>query len=385
MALQGIDRALPIIHGAQGCTFLGKVLLTKHFREPISLASSKLFVEDVVLGSEEKLATAIEGFIEKNSPALIGVLTSGLSEVKGDDVKAVVRSLEIGVGTKSLKTRIVHIPTPDYDGGLETGYAKTIEKIVSSLEFGVGRSEKNSINIIAGSHLTPADVGELREIVEAFGMKAVILPDLSALDGSRQIFSPLASGGTTMEELASLPDASYTVALGMSMEPAAKLLQQKFGIAYRMFDGISGLSDSDRLMQFLAEVSGQPVPRRYERQRRILVDTMRDAHALFGSKKICIALEPDLAVQTSKWLDEMGAIVQLAVVPTLSEAADRIHAREVRIGDLFSITGISMCLSPTPTQRARRDYSGPRSMKWGSRYIKPSDTLRRSRSAIGEQ
>src|SRR3990172_9051767 len=34
MALQGIDRALPVIHGAQGCTFLGKVLLTKHFREP---------------------------------------------------------------------------------------------------------------------------------------------------------------------------------------------------------------------------------------------------------------------------------------------------------------------------------------------------------------
>ncbi len=39
MALQGIDRALPLIHGAQGCTFLGKVLLTKHFREPIALVS----------------------------------------------------------------------------------------------------------------------------------------------------------------------------------------------------------------------------------------------------------------------------------------------------------------------------------------------------------
>src|SRR5208337_4959052 len=84
IALQGIDRALPIIHGAQGCTFLGKVLLTKHFRDPIALATSKLFVEDVVMGSEEKLAQTIEGFIEKNDPALIGVLTSGLSEVKGD-------------------------------------------------------------------------------------------------------------------------------------------------------------------------------------------------------------------------------------------------------------------------------------------------------------
>ena len=69
MALQGIDGALPIIHGAQGCTFLGKVLLTKHFREPIALASSKLFVEDVVMGSEEKLIKTVTGFIEKNDPA----------------------------------------------------------------------------------------------------------------------------------------------------------------------------------------------------------------------------------------------------------------------------------------------------------------------------
>jgi nitrogenase molybdenum-iron protein alpha/beta subunit len=66
---------------------------------------------------------------------------------------------------------------------------------------------------------------------------------------------------------------------------------------------------------------------------------MRDAHFYFGGGKICIALEPDLAVQTSKWLDEMGATVELAVIPTLSDAADRIRAREVRIGDLHSIMG----------------------------------------------
>ena len=86
MALQGIDRALPIIHGAQGCTFLGKVLLTKHFREPIALAGTKLFAEDVVMGSDEKLVECVTGFIEKNAPDLIGVLTSGLVEVKGDDI-----------------------------------------------------------------------------------------------------------------------------------------------------------------------------------------------------------------------------------------------------------------------------------------------------------
>ena len=140
IALQGVDRALPIIHGAQGCTFLGKVLLTKHFREPIALTTSKLFVEDVVMGSEEKLAKTIEEFIAKNNPALVGVLTSGLSEVKGDDVKAVVRSQETGVGSKSFSTRIIHVATPDYDGGLETGYARAVEAVIGIADCGMRNS-----------------------------------------------------------------------------------------------------------------------------------------------------------------------------------------------------------------------------------------------------
>ncbi len=335
MALQGIDKALPIIHGAQGCTFLGKVLLTRHFREPIALSSSKLFVEDVVMGSEEKLTKTIDGFIEKNSPSLIGVLTSGLSEVKGDDVARVVRQFNI----QHSICDVIHVSTPDYDGGLESGYARALEKIVSSLEFGVGRSELEQINILAGSHLTPADFSEVRQIVESFGLKAIMLPDLSALDGSRQGLSPLSAGGTTMQEVRAMDQSVFTLALGMSMGPAARLLHQKFSIPYRVFDGISGLADSERLMQTLTEVSRRPVSGKYERHRRILVDAMRDAHFFFGDKKVCLALEPDLAVQTSKWLDEMGATVELAVVPTLSDAADHICAREVRIGGLFSIKG----------------------------------------------
>ena len=133
--------------------------------------------------------------------------------------------------------------------------------------------------------------------------------------------------------------ADFTIALGMSMEPAARLLHQRFGIDYSVFDGISGITGSDRLMRTLSELSNRPVPGKYERQRKILVDAMRDAHVFYGSKKFCIALEPDLAVQTSAWLDEMGATVELSVIPTLSNAADRIRAWEVQLGDLFSIQG----------------------------------------------
>src|SRR5208283_4386574 len=91
IAMQGVDKALPVIHGAQGCTFLAKVLLTKHFREPIALAGTKQFAEDIIMGSEENIISAVEGFIEKQGPAVVGILSSGLSDVKGDDISAVAK------------------------------------------------------------------------------------------------------------------------------------------------------------------------------------------------------------------------------------------------------------------------------------------------------
>jgi len=66
---------------------------------------------------------------------------------------------------------------------------------------------------------------------------------------------------------------------------------------------------------------------------------MRDAHFYYGSKRIVLALEPDLSVQTSKWLGEMGAVVSLAVIPASAPSAERIRAEQVLIGDLFSIGG----------------------------------------------
>ncbi len=348
IAFQGVHRALPVIHGAQGCGFLGKVLMTKHFREPVALATTKLFVENVVLGSEDILVKTMEGFIEKNAPDVIGVLTSGLCEVKGDDVGRAVGSLQSAVDSREGNTRILHVRTPDYDGGLESGYARAVEAIIKSAEGGAfdpssGRglrsADEKQINILVGSHLTPADVTELRDIIESFGLRPFILPDLSALDGSRQSFSPLAEGGTTVEDIQAMSSSDLTLAVGTSMEPAAKMLKDSCGIEYRVIEGLCGLQDTDRLMAILSEVSGRPTHRRYDRQRRILVDGMRDAHVFYGKKKVCLALEPDLALQTSRWLDEMGARVELAVIPTLAASADRILARSVELGDLFSIRG----------------------------------------------
>ena len=310
IAFQGIDRALPIIHGAQGCTFLGKVLLTKHFREPIALASTKLFTENVVMGSEENIMKTVNGFVEKNRPDVIGILTSGLSEVKGDDVSGIVKQLQ----AEHHQCNILNVSTPDYEGGLETGYAKAVEALLQftpslALPHQGGGMGGGQINILVGSHLTPADFTEVRDIIESFGLKPIMLPDLSALDGSRQGFSALSTGGTEIDEIRNMGSSGFTIAIGASMESAAMILKERFGIEYRVFEGISGLKDTDMFMEALSMLSGKQVPAKYGRQRRILIDGMRDAHFYYGNKKICVALEPDLSMQTVHWLEDMGAEV----------------------------------------------------------------------------
>ncbi len=341
IAFQGVHNALPIIHGAQGCSFLGKVLITNHFREPIALASTKLFAEDVIMGSDESLVKVIQSFVDKDHPDVIGILSSGLSEVKGDDVAGTIKALKM---PSMRPTALVHISTPDYDGGLETGYARAVEELLSLADSTLHPidgmiSFDKQINVLVGSHLTPADFTELREIMESFGLNPIILPDLSALDGSRQGFSAIAIGGTKLGEVKAMRLSSFTIAIGASMETAAKTLEEKFGIDYRLFDSISGLRDTDTFMELLSNLSQKPIPAKYDRQRRVLIDGMRDAHSYLSGRKICLALEPDLSIQTSRWLYEAGSDVDLAVLPTPSISTKKILAKDTTVSDLFSIDG----------------------------------------------
>ncbi|MHB8840394.1 MAG: nitrogenase component 1 [Candidatus Aquicultor sp.] len=308
-----MHNALPVIHGAQGCSFLAKVLLTKHFREPISLASTKLLTEDVVMGDEETLANVVKGFADKNDPDVIAIISSGLSEVKGDDVSSVIKNK---ITSSRSKPAIIHIPTVDYRGGLEDGYAKAVEGLLilaGNIVFPVSEQQaKKQVNVLAGPHLTPADFTELREIIESFDLHPIFLPDLSCLDGSRQDFTALTSGGTRTSEIRAMGVSSFTLAVGASMDAPARGLRDRFRIDYQVFESISGLEDTNRFMQALSQLSGQSIPRKHERNRNILIDGMRDAHFYYGGAHFCLALEPDLTVQTARWIHEMGAEIEYA-------------------------------------------------------------------------
>ncbi|PKQ29731.1 MAG: nitrogenase iron-molybdenum cofactor biosynthesis protein NifN [Actinobacteria bacterium HGW-Actinobacteria-10] len=333
LALQGVDRAIPVLHAAQGCTFLGKVLALRHFNDPISFGTTALFTEDVVMGSDEAALRTLRSLDAASHPELVALISGGLSEVKGEDVDALVRDLD-----RELSACVVAVHAPDYVGGLEEGYLAAVRALITLAEEPTSGSKVAPwlVTVLAGPHLSPGDVNELRDIVESFGLEAVIVPDLSALDGSREGLSALASGGVTVRRLRELATSAHTLVIGASLEPAARDLHERFATPYTVLDAV-GLRGTDALLAQLSLISGGHIAPRYERDRRVLVDAMRDAHLRISGKRIALALEPDHAAGLAAILDEMAAAPRYAVVPTKAPVTSRIQAREVIVGDFASV------------------------------------------------
>jgi len=80
LAFLGFDRAIPMLHGSQGCTAFGKVFFVRHFREPIPLQSSAVDQVSAVMGANENLVAGLATICDKHAPDLIGVPTTGLTE-----------------------------------------------------------------------------------------------------------------------------------------------------------------------------------------------------------------------------------------------------------------------------------------------------------------
>lgn len=342
LAFLGMNRAIPMLHGAQGCTAFAKVFFVRHFREPIPLQTTAMDQASSVMGADENVVEGLKTICEKSSPAMIGLLTTGLSETQGSDIKRLVKEFRSKY-PEYQQTAVVPVITPDFTGCAETGYAAAVHAIIETLvkpaaEAGTvpGRRPRQ-VNVLPSSMLTPGDLETLKEIIECFGLKPMLLPDVSdSLDGhlTAQDFSPLTVGGTPLSELDTIGDAAATLVIGRSMSAAADMLKNRTGVPDFRFDSLMGLEAVDSLILALKNIAGVPVPEKLERQRSQLQDAMLDSHFMIGMARIAIAAEPDLLHAFTRLLNGMGAEVVAAVSPTRAEVLADLATTQVKIGDL---------------------------------------------------
>ena len=343
LAFLGINRAVPMLHGSQGCTAFGKVFFVRHFREPIPLQTTAMDQVSTVMNADDNVIQGLRTIAEKNKPALIGLPTTGLSETQGTDIHGLVRQFRLE-HPEFDGIPVVAVNTPDFTGCLESGYALAVKAMIDVLlpETRCAGKRGKQINVLAGSLLTPGDLEHIKELIEMFGLRPVLLPDLSdSLDGhlTDQESSPLTVGGTPVAEITTLGEAAATLVIGASLNPAADLLKKRSGVPDYRFDTLMGLEAMDAFIAALAEISGQPVPAKIERQRAQLQDAMVDTHFMLGFARFAIAADPDLLYALARLVTDMGCEVTAAVAPAKAAILERVPAAQVKLGDLEDLEG----------------------------------------------
>ena len=125
-----------------------------------------------------------------------------------------------------------------------------------------------------------------------------------------------------------------TLVIGRSLDPAADLLKERTQVPDTRFDTLMGLEAVDAFVHALAQISGQPVPEKLERQRAQLQDAMVDTHFMLGFARVAIAGDPDLLYGYAQLVTDMGCEVTAAVAPSRAPVLDEVPAAQVKLGDL---------------------------------------------------
>ncbi len=351
LAFLGIHRAIPMLHGSQGCTAFSKIFLIQHFREPMPLQTTAMDQVSTIMGAEDNLVEGLATLCAKASPELIGIPTTGLSETQGSDVEQAVKVFRRQYPEWG-HVAVVPVSTPDYNGSLETGYARAVQALIeSSVPEGMNvhrpRPSENDrwrVNVIVGSLLGPGDVEALKSIIEAFGFEPVVLPDLAdSLDGHLAVedFSPTSTGGLSLSHLQRLGDAIATLVVGPSVYQAGACLKARTGVPEYRFEHLFGLDATDHLLMVLRTLSGRAVPERLERHRSQLQDAMLDTHFVLGERRIALALDPDHLNAFSSFLSSVGALTVAAVAPTYAPVLERAPTDQVKLGDLEDLQALA--------------------------------------------
>jgi nitrogenase molybdenum-cofactor synthesis protein NifE len=331
---------LALLHGAQGCSTFIRLQLSRHFKESVALNSTAMSEDAAIFGGWKNLQSGVVRVIEKFRPSVVGVMTSGLTETMGDDVRSALAQLREERPDLDA-TPVVWASTPDYCGSLQEGYAAAVEALVETLAEG-GPVLPDQVNLLPGSHLTPADVEEVKELVEAFGFRVLAIPDTAnALDGHvDDVVSPLSTGGVPVSAIRLAGRSVATLYVGDSLHGAARSLQERHGVPAFGMNSVTGLAEVDHLVALLSSLSGRPVPPGVRRWRSRLMDAMADSHYQFGGKKVALALEADALKAMTGFLAGMGCDVRAALAATRTRGLHALPCPDVRVGDLEDLENV---------------------------------------------
>jgi nitrogenase molybdenum-iron protein NifN len=305
LPFKGVEQAMVIIHGSQGCATYMRRHIAEHFNEPIDIASSSMNEKETVHGGEDNLKKGLDNLIKLYQPKLIGVLTTCLAETIGEDIDRITGDYLLARG---LDLPIVTVPTPGYGGSHTEGYFLAMKKIVEKLARPTERHRK--INVIV-PHISPADIREIKRILHLMGAEYTLFPDISdTLDRPfEKPYKKVPEGGTGLADIAAMTGAPATIQIGVAVNDrysAGKYLKDKFGVPLYEVPIPTGLENTDAFVKILHQLTGREMPESLVRERGRLLDCMIDSHKYNFQGQSVIFGEPDQVYAHTRMCMENG-------------------------------------------------------------------------------
>ncbi len=347
-AALGLHRCLPHSHGSQGCCAYHRSTLTRHYKEPVMAATSSFTEGSSVFGGQANLVQAIENIFSVYDPDVVAVHTTCLSETIGDDIPQIVEKAQSD-GVIPEGKCVFHANTPSYIGSHVTGFSAMVAAMVDYFAESSGQPAPDRVNIVPG-WVEPADMRELKRIVEQMGLRAVMFPDTSdVLDAPQTgVYRMYPRGGVTLDQLRAAGDSAATIALGPACSGlAARQLYAKCKVKHSVLPSPIGLQATDRFIMELRKFNGGFVPREIADERGRLLDLMSDMHQYFYGKTAALWGDPDPLVGLSQLLLSVDMVPKYVVTGTPGKQflrsmgevlEDRRHDTQVRQGpqaDMF--------------------------------------------------
>ncbi|MFA7454695.1 MAG: nitrogenase component 1 [Desulfobulbaceae bacterium] len=308
LAFKGVAGAVPFLHGSQGCATYMRRYIISHFNEPIDIASSALGEKNAVFGGGPNLKLGLTNVIRKYRPALIGIATTCLTETIGDDVARFLAEFVREVNDPALLPRLVRVSTPSYAGTHMDGFHAAVTGLLDTLaEAGPG---SDSITLLPGL-VSPADLRHLKEIMAAFGLPAVVLPDYSdTLDGPALArYEKIPAGGTSLADIAGAGACRAVLEFGPTLngfQGGGELLSRRFGRPRHTLGLPIGIRETDAFFALLSDLSGRGAPPALAAERGRLIDSLVDGHKYLSGKRAVIYGEEDLVAGLTSFLAEIG-------------------------------------------------------------------------------
>jgi nitrogenase molybdenum-iron protein beta chain len=297
----GIKGCLPHSHGSQGCCAYHRSTLTRHYKEPISAATSSFTEGASVFGGQANLLQAIDNIFNVYEPQGIAVHTTCLSETIGDDLPQIFDKAKKENKVPEGKF-LLGAPTPSYVGSHVTGFANMVKAMAALAKRSQRRNGK--VNILPG-WVEPADMAEIKRIASLIGTPITMYPDTSGvlngpLTGDYAMFP---DAGADINDIIASGDGIGTLALGeWCSADGARLLDTQCKVPCSVLDIPFGLQATDRFVDALRKVGGVAVPEELIIERGRLVDMISDMHQYFFGKKVALVGDPDHLIAMTEFL-----------------------------------------------------------------------------------